>query len=266
MVNKTLKNDLLKKLGITPQALSQRAQRIKKSIPMTTEDAISVIAWEKGLKIEKYLGKEAITKIRQLRVQLSPVNSTVPRNRQNKSQKENIIIISGGFKVSDPLLESSALNQAKEMAAVYPYIYILENSIRKFICLIMEKEYGSNWWDTVSGKLKKKVIDRMKKENENSWHQRRGAREIDYLDLDLLPNILDRVIVKITPDILPSKEWLRNLIDEVYISRCVLCHMNPLEKNSIDSIKVKFNQWQKQMKAKIDKINALSLSLSAIGH
>ena len=96
----------------------------------------------------------------------------------------------------------------------------------------------------------------MNKENINYWHQKRGKRPIDYLDLKDLPNLLEKIIKKITPKIIPGPgiEWIRQLIQEVYVSRCVLCHMNPLHKDSIASVKLKFKQWQKQIQGKIDLI------------
>jgi hypothetical protein len=255
MTNQKLRQDLLKKLNVTKQALSQRVQKLKKETPMTTEEATYVIAHWEGLKLDKYLDNETINKIRQ--IMPHKTNSITPEKKRRIRQQntEIIISISGTFKGTDPLLENTIINQANEMAKVYPFLYILENSIRQFICLIMEKECGPNWWDTdVSKNLKCKVEKRMSDENTNSWHQRRGSRFIDYLDLNELPNIMDRIVNKITPKLLPSPGWLRTLIDEIYVSRCVLCHMNPLEKDSIRSVKLRFTHWQKQIKAKISQI------------
>jgi hypothetical protein len=258
MINRRLKQDLLKKLGITPQALSQRAERIKKEMPMTTEEATYVVAQQEGLPLDKYLDKNTLDKMRDILSQRKQgvVIKETKNNKAKNKNKEIIFSLPGFSSVTDPLLDSAIINQAKEMAAIYPLLYILENSIRKFICLIMEKEYGPDWWNQeASKKLKDKVHDRMNDEHINSWHQRRGHRPIDYLDLNELPGIIIRAVPKIAPGILPAYEWFTQLIDEVYKSRCVLCHMNPLDKTSISSIKVKFSQWEKQIKAKADKLN-----------
>jgi hypothetical protein len=255
MTNKNLKKDLLKKLNITHQALSLRVKKLQKEIPMTTEDATYIIAHNEGLVLSKYLDNNIINQIRQIMPQKSQV--IISRNSKRKINEQKVIsvIITGSFKGTDPLLESIKLNEAKEMAAIYPLLYVLENSIRQFICQLMEKNYGSDWWDKeVSKKLKNTVSDRMKKEVTNSWHQKRGGEPIDYLDMKELPNIINRMGNKIAPKIIPSHEWFNQLIEEVYVSRCVLCHMNPLNKDSIDSVKLRFKQWQKQIKAKIDKI------------
>jgi hypothetical protein len=257
MINRRLKQDLLKKLGITHQALSQRAERVKKEMPMTTEEATYVVAQQEGLSLDKYIDKDTLNKIRQiLAQQKQSIEIREPKSKKTQNKNREVVFKLPGYSsMTDPLLDSAILNQAKEMAAIYPLLYILDNSIRQFICLVMEKEYGPNWWDKeVSQKLKSKVADRMNDEHINSWHQRRGRRPIDYLDLNELPSIISKTVAKIVPSILPKYEWFTQLIDEVYKSRCVLCHMNPLDKTSISSIKVKFSQWQKQITAKADKV------------
>jgi hypothetical protein len=224
MTDQRLRQDLLKKLNITKQALSQRVQRLKKETPMTTEEATYVIAHRAGLKLDKYLDNDTIDKIRQIMPQKTS-GITSEKKGQIRQNTEITMSISGTFKGTDPLLGNTIINQANEMAKVYPFLYILENSIRQFICLIMERECGPDWWETdVSKNLKCKVEDRMSNENANSWHQRRGSRFIDYLDLNELPNIIDRILKKITPKLLPSSNWLRNLIDEIYVSRCTMSH------------------------------------------
>ena len=52
------------------------------------------------------------------------------------------------------------------------------------------------------------------------------------------------------PNIIPSIEWFAQFIEEVYKSRCVVCHMNPLDKDNIQLVKLKLGQWQKQIEAK----------------
>ena len=114
----------------------------------------------------------------------------------------------------------------------------------------MTNRYGNNWWDSKAGKLKDKVNERMSDEKRNSWHQRRGARPIDYLDLAQLPAL----VRQIQKDIIPSIEWFTQFLDEVYKSRCVVCHMNPLDDTNIQGVKLRFTQWQRQVRGKKDLI------------
>ena len=256
MINKKLKQDLLAKLKITPQALSQQIQKLKKECPMMREEAAYIIAYKEGIDLSKYLDQQTIQNIRPLISQNAKTITVPAKNIKSKNLVKNITInISGEFKGTDPLLDEKVLNEAKAMAAIYPLLYVLENSIRQFICLIMEKYHGDNWWETIVAKgLKDNVTGRMDSEYINSWHQKRGARPIDYLDLNDLPRLFSKMINEISPGIIPDFEWINQLIKEVYISRCVLCHMNPLNADSITSVKLRFKQWQKQIRTKIKLI------------
>ncbi len=258
MTNKKLRKILFDKLEITPQAVSQRVQKIKKRISINTEDATYIIAQQNGIILDKYLTPEKLDRVRMLHQQLS---STYPQpaeqTKQGKKKKETAkpdhrtIVIAKEFKGNDPILPESKLSEAKQMAAVYPLLYILENSIREVIDRMMIKQHGPNWFDSQAPKgLKDRVLDRMVDEHKNAWHQRRGARPIDYLDLDQLPALMRKIDRNVVPDIIPSIEWFNQLVEEVYKSRCVLCHMNPLDQDNIQAVKLRLNQWQKQIDSK----------------
>jgi predicted restriction endonuclease len=137
------------------------------------------------------------------------------------------------------------------MAVVYPVLYLLENSIREVIDRVMISRYGDNWWDSEAPKgLRDTVSGRMADEKKNCWHQRRGDRPIDYLDLNQLTTLMRKVEKLVVPDIIPSLEWFTQLVDEVYKSRCVVCHMNPLDKDNVQAVSLRFTHWQKQINAK----------------
>jgi predicted restriction endonuclease len=162
------------------------------------------------------------------------------------------IEIAKEFKVTDPMLSEQKLLEAKNMASIYPLLYVLENSIRELIDRVMSAKHGPDWWDTHAPQdIKRKVADHMSDEKRNSWHQKRGSRPIDYTDLKDLKPIVRKAALEIVPGFIPSIEWFDSFIDEVYRSRCVLCHMNPLDDNNITAVKVKFRQWQKQVAEKI---------------
>jgi hypothetical protein len=251
MTNRQLRRSLLEKLKISAQALSLRVQKLKRQCAMTTEDATYVIAQQEGIILDKYLDNDTVNHVRAIIQQLSSTNQStlakLPSRRTNKSENKQVIIkFSNELKVTDPVLEKSIILEAKEMAAVYPLLYILENSIREVINQIMIKKYGPNWWDSkVPQKLRDDATKRMTDEEKNIWHQRRGDHPIDYLDLIQLPNLIRSNDKDFIPTIISSMEWFQQLIEEVYKSRCVVCHMNPLEKNNIKAVEVRFTQWQK---------------------
>jgi hypothetical protein len=251
-----LRKELIKKLGISPQALSQRSKKIITSIPMKPRDAICIIAQQNGLRLDKYLDEETINRIRLLLAQFNKTSPLIPPQKVNiPSTKIKYIKVGKDFNYTDHLLSQTKITEAHEMSNVFPYLYLLENSIREFIHRVMNTGYGVDWWDKeVKTDLKNKVNDRMAKDKKDAWHQRRGDRPIDYLDFIELQAFLGKIEKFVVPDIIPDLDWFRQLIKEVYKSRCVVCHMNPLDKNNISAVLVKFNEWQKQINAKKDLI------------
>lgn len=258
MTNRQLRETLLKKLGIGQGALYERAKKLTAQYPMTTEDAIYVIAQQEGIRLAKYLDKETIDHVRSLFQHISYPTKALPyvskatqRGKGTIKDQQRVIVIGTEFRLTDPILQPKRISEAKEMGAIYPLLYVLENSIREVVDRFMTSTYGDKWWDSKAPKgLRDTVSNRMSDEQKNSWHQRRGARPIDYLDLNQLPALMRKIEKEVVPNIIPSLEWFTQLVDEVYKSRCVVCHMNPLDTVNTQSIKIKFTQWQKQISAK----------------
>ena len=259
MAYKELKNALIEKLGISPQAIYQQAEKIKRLVPMTTKQAICIIAQRNDIKIDKYLDEEEIQITRDLLQHFTqPIQTNTKRleeRTEGKALRQNVITIGKQFKIIDPLLPRNKLNEANEMSDIFPCLYVLENSIRGFIDRIMTDKYGTNWWDSQApSELQKDVTKRMSEDKRDSWHQRRGARPIDYIDLKDLPRLMNKLEKIIVPNIIPDLDWFRQLVKQVYKSRCVVCHMNPLDKDNADAVLMWFNQWEKQISAKKELI------------
>ena len=230
---------------------------------MSTEEGTYLIAHMQGIRIDKYLDEGQVKAVRELasnfNTEASP-SSIPPKNTSTiDSTKTRTIKFPKEFNTSDPLLDETKLKEAKEMAVIYPILYVLENSIRELIKRVMEANYGTDWWNekTKSGRTKsigEKVKQRMAKEQKNKWHQRRGAHPINYTDLTDLKTLLSSNENEFFPHILSKKEWFLNFMDELEPSRNVLCHMNPLEQTNVKDIKVKFERWQKLLKENVSNI------------
>jgi len=256
MTNRKLRKDLLDKLGITRQALYAQVKKIKKKHQMTTEDAIYVIAHNNEFLLDQYLDKTTLDRMRGI---IQQISSKVQTSEERKSKQkgtsrgesQRVVEIAKEFTIQDPSLSNNKVNEAKEMAAVYPLLYILENSIREIIDRVMSSKHGKNWWESHAPiKLRKEVKKRMTEDKRNTWFQRRGDRPIDYTDLNQLKPLMRKIENAVVPDIFPNIEWIIQRIDDVYKSRCVVCHMNPLHKDNIASVKLIFRQWEKQIKGK----------------
>lgn len=258
MTSRQLRNALLSKLEISPQALSQRVQKLKRQHPITTEDATYIIAQREGIVLTKYLDKDAVNHVGSIMQQIGQITqdtarrASLARKGKRESEKKQVVIaFPRELTLTDPILGNKRTSEAKDMAAVYPLLYVLENSIREVIHRFMTNRYGSKWWHSKAPRaLRETVSNRMSDEEKNSWHQRRGARPVDYLDLKQLPTLMRQMEEEMVPGVIPSIEWFTQLVDEVYKSRCVVCHMNPLDKINAQSVRIKYTQWQKQISAK----------------
>lgn len=262
-----LKDALLRKLNIKAATLYKRSDAMRKKLPMAVEDSIHLIGFQEGIKIGKYLSPEQVHNIRHLQTQFLQANGgaahlaaqPTKKNLRSKVPAAREIRFPNEFKLTNPLLPAEKLQEAKAMAAIYPLLYVVENSMREVIKRVMARKFGVDWWDTElnSGKLKNihiKVAERMQTEGRTSWHQKRGSHSIDYTDFSDLATIILSKHEHFVPDIIGDREWFAQFMKELTPSRNVVCHMNPLDSHNVDDIKVRAKRWEKLVAAAKDKI------------
>ena len=265
--NAGLNSTLLKKLNIKAAALYKRADAMRKKLPMTVEDSIHLIGFQEGVKIGQYLSPEQVHNIRHLQTQFVQANGgaaqlaaqPAKQHRRSKSQPAREIRFPNEFKLTNPLLPTEKLQEAKAMAAIYPLLYVVENSMREVIKRVMAKKFGVDWWDTELTTAKLKTIhvhiaERMQAEKRTSWHQKRGSHPIDYTDFSHLETIILSKHEHFIPDIIGDREWFVQFMKELTLSRNVICHMNPLDSHNVADIKVRVKRWEKVVAAAKDKI------------
>jgi hypothetical protein len=263
--NRALRAELLRKMDWKKQTLSARVQKKKEQTPMSTEDATYLIAHENNIKIDRYLTDEQIARVRSLQMGNTGNTHNQPQPRASIPRKgggPKEIRFPNEFKATNPLLSVAKLNEAREMAALYPLLYVLENSIRELIKRVMQAKFGTDWWDIQlnAGKLKgvhQTAANHMRTETEkNSWHQRRGAHPIDYVYLDDLGAIIQAKQEEFIPNIIPDRDWFVQFMKTLEPSRNVVCHMNPLDRDNISDVKLHCRRWEKVLKNAADKIPA----------
>jgi len=245
VTNRDVKSALLRKLGVTPQRLSQRVKKIKDGHgPMSTEDATYVIAHQQGLDLTKHLDPPVVDRVRSLVPKEQAKPSSAPAKKPVNHRKAPALIkIDPSLPRADALLSTTLASDAKKMADVYAKYYVLENSIRVVIKRILGKAHGKQWWQTkVGNDLRRKVADRMKKENQQPWHGKRGQHEIFYSDF----GDLKRIVTKNWKDfkkLFPSQPWITQRLDELEHPRNVMAHHNPVSKDDLQRIDLYFNDW-----------------------
>jgi hypothetical protein len=259
LTNRALREALQKRLGnVTPDAIYKRAQKVKRERgPMTTEDAVNLMAADAGIDVNKYLDPGSLERVRQLRQATGTVAtaSHARRSLNRPGSKTVRVFIGGAMELTDPLLSEKTLREAKLMAdKVYPLLYILENSIRQFIVRTLAAVHGDAWWTTVPTDTKRKVQSRKDKEGSMPWHGRRGVHEVYYTDLDDLKKIITSdVNWPHFENLLRSQQWIRQRLEEIETSRNVIAHSNPLARHDLDRLVVYFGDWQRQIEGVQDQ-------------
>ncbi len=243
--NKKLRTDLLNHLKVTPQRLSQIAQKVKNELgPMLTEEAIYVIAHRNGFDITKYLEHSVVNKIRGLLQNTR--KEIINKPKQLKTSTKQVLIKlrsdSSIIKFASNLSTSLA-EDALKMAALYPQYYILENSIRITLKSILENKYGKNWWQTKAPKaVRDDVMKRKDKESKQPWHGKRGQHELFYSNFGDLKKII-QLNWNDFKYFFPNQAWIAQRLDELEHPRNVLAHHNPVSKNDQKRIDLYLSDW-----------------------
>jgi hypothetical protein len=252
MTNRALKKALLDKLEIQPQGLSKRVQKKKALVPMSTAEATYLIAHEEGIKIDRYLTPEEVARVRALHVpktHVPPAGHPERRGARARGNDARELRFAGDFRLRSPFLDAAKLAEAAAMSRIYPVLYVLENSIRELIKRVMKAKFGDDWWNTRldKGKLKgvhERAAGRRATEKKNSWHQKRGDHPIDYADIGDLEAIILGHQDAFLPHIIPELRWFEHFMKELYPSRNVVCHMNPLTNDNVTDVQLKLRKWE----------------------
>lgn len=259
MTNQKIKKALLKKLGVTPQRLSQLVQKRKAELPMSTEHAVYTLAFENGVDVSKVLGREETAEVRALVAQLrtsKPASTPAVTNggpaRKRSAAKRDVKVTIAGVDIGTiPALSPTHAKEAKLMAErVYPALYFFENSVRDLIERVLSAPFGPNWWTAaVPGAVQQTAAKHKADEQKDPWHSQRGKREIDYVFLNELWAIIKHQWAYFK-DLFPDQAWVQTIITrDMNVSRRVLAHMSPLADDDVRNIELKFRQWVKQLKA-----------------
>ena len=255
-----VKAELLAKLGVSPQRLSQLVAKRKAELPMSTPHAVYTIGHENGIDVSKHLSAEETGEVRNLVASLgsrdrgsSPPRPSRPKARGPKNVKVKIGTVDVG---KIPALKESHAHDAKRMSErVYPTLYVFENSVRDLIEAVLRAKHGKDWWtEGVPQKVRETAAKHKADEAKDPWHGTRGGREIDYVFLNDLWSIVKHNWGDFQ-NLFPDQAWIQTLITrDMNVSRRVLAHMTPISADDIKGIEAAFHKWVKQLQAVEDQI------------
>jgi hypothetical protein len=250
MVHREVRRQLLGKLGISKQALSLRANRLKnKHGPMSTDDAVYVIAHMTGIDLSNYLPPETLDRLRSLipRPLTRPVIASQQAKGKSHKKKQQ--------PVTYPLVEDAVMRAAFDLGAeVFPLVFVLENSIRNLIEKRLSK-FGSHWWDTrVPSDVKRNVQRTIERERMFTYREARGDQPLLYANFaDLKKIILEDANRSSFADVIKDFDLLRAKMDEVYMARNNLAHSVALSRNDVARITLFYGDWARQLEAVSEK-------------
>lgn len=266
MTSSRLRAALFAKTGWSKQLLSARVQALRRIAPASTPIAQAVIAHQQGLQLHRYLDEATLKRVHEAlplfsrSVESAPAASARAKGKRSGDNAERVLVFPSQFKTTAPLLSDEKVREAKEMASLYPILYVIENSMRELIKRVLGAKYGADWWNTAltggKGKSMRDTADaRRNKENQMNWHQRRGAHPIDYVDLGDLATIIAAKCDDFFPAILGDcRAWFDQFMRELEPSRNVLCHMNPLDRHNAADLKVKAEKWRRLISGSLSRI------------
>lgn len=259
--NRKLLAALREKLGSSPQALSQRRQRLQSKVAMPTDIATYVVAQRAGIRVDKYLDLETIETVNRFMRDLDAVDGRAggvpagagPRTRKSRAkEKDPKQRDLGKLKVRAGALSDRHVSDAEKMAgAAYPVLYVFENAVREFIDGHLTAEYGKDWFNDskIVSKGTRDTVDRNRQaEAKARYHSQRNARPIYYTNLDQLTSIAkSEKGWKVFRTFFPRDTWFPELVSRFEVSRNVVAHMNPLTKKDISRLEDGLNEWLDQV-------------------
>jgi len=259
-INKTLMEELCRKMNIKKSRFYQKIKEVQNTQFVSKEKAAYILAYQCGIPITSYLDDAELEEIGNFMKNINLGSDKRTHKEEAKKEIKIMLYSEKAFKeIKEPLLPENMISDAKKMTQYYPYFYILENSIRNLIIIVMTKKYGKNWWrieienNNNFKKLCQKVDDRKKPEDKIKWHGKRNAHEIFYVDVDDLKKIVIDYWAYYK-NILPDRPWFETTLNIINMSRRVIAHNNPLSERDFKRIKVICQDWCDQMKLAKEKL------------
>lgn len=256
--HKNLYVRLLGTTKVSEMALDKQITRLASSKSITAVEALFVLARKNNLQFTRDFAK--LPADSQNRV-TNAVSSSIPAIKVKAvpaRYKNTILTIKTPLgKITDPYLPDSIFKDAIAVSQnAYPYLYILENSVRHFISLFFENKYGSDWWNqkiqgtNVLDNIHKKATDRTAKETANSYHSKRGAAPIYYVDFEDLISIMCAYEKDLNPlfkNLTGKLNGMLNKLEEITPSRNVVAHHNPLSDKDNNRVFGYLHDWLGQL-------------------
>jgi len=212
---------------IKDQSIRDGTSRLKKkNFGITSNAAAYKWAEEKGINVYRYLSDQDKKSLQHL------TSKPVASGGHTKSYKIK------KKKVEAPY-GTKFVTHANQNAEIYPYVFILENSLRALILKKFKDE--GNWWNNKKF-VKDEVRDYAKKiqqaEQQHKWIGTRGSHPIFYVNLEHLLKIISRNYNPYFRELFDLQKF-QTWVEECIPIRNLVAHNIPAQKEERDNIRIK---------------------------
>jgi hypothetical protein len=245
VINPEVRREIFRKLKISQPALSQRAKRIKNKFgPMTTDEAVYVIAHMEGIDLAKYLSLQILDRIRSLVPrEIAPSKPTaIQRGKPEiKKRRERIHPY--------PLISRHFIQRVITIGEeAFPQIVMIENSMRNLIERTLLK-IKTDWWEEfVPPNVKGMVQRTIKKEEKYSYREKRGDKPLLYCNFTDLKEIIIANKNHFA-GIIFDFGWFESKMNEIYMARNNLAHSVLLSNDDISRIALFYKDWARLLES-----------------
>jgi len=237
MVNRKVREALLSSLGVSPQALSQRAKKLKEKYgPMTTDEAVYVIAHGEGIDLSRHLPLEQLDRVRSLIPRELPSVPRPPKGKEKSTARVRNV-------TKYPLVHTSTIKRAATIGmSTFPKLVALENSIRALITDVLSKAV-TNWWQLLVPKAVQQRVQRtIDKEKKFPYREKRGTEPLTYCNFIDLKEIIANNRKQFEP-IIVDFGWFEARMTEVYMARNNLAHSVLPLADDVSRIELFYRDW-----------------------
>ena len=139
------------------------------------------------------------------------------------------------------LIDEDLILQGKELSGVYHLLFVVENTLRRFVEKILRRGLGDQFLEkaNLNRDIKSSIERRKNEETKNAWLRVRGDSDIYYLDFIELAFVIKNNW-EIFKSYFPSQSWIDVKIDELYKCRCLIAHNSAIGDHELDVIRTNY--------------------------
>jgi hypothetical protein len=235
MPSNRLDPDLLERLAKHPKvrgkvskaAIRSRLSEIRRDNPgVTLNAAAHVFAQRKGLSLFRNLEDEDKLSLRNMR-------TSVPQGEAKKREQKT------KYHETYPSFGTEFVDDANKNASVYPFVYLLENSMRDIILRYFQDK--PSWWNNpqfVHTDIQDYAAKIQQAEKKHAWLPNRGNHPIHYVGLDELYKIVERNW-QMFKGVFRDQGNLRTWMNESVPIRNLIAHNIPVQAQERTNIEIR---------------------------